>query len=122
MPSDEDRESRALPVSLYPELDGALLTRFVGALESGDTAGLAPLRAEEATEARRLVRFSRVTVSGAYGAGLDGALWKHPPGEPRPLHGPLLWRRQQARHLHHRLVTGRRPLLPRNPAGLTVVL
>ncbi|MEK2478966.1 CocE/NonD family hydrolase [Streptomyces noursei] len=85
VPSDEGRENRDLPVSLYPELDEALLTRFVDALESGDTIGLAPLRAAEAAEARRLVRFGRVTVPGADGAGLDGALWKHPPGEPRPL-------------------------------------
>ncbi|MFC4517893.1 CocE/NonD family hydrolase C-terminal non-catalytic domain-containing protein [Streptomyces ehimensis] len=85
VPPDEGRENRALPVNLHPELDEALLTRFVGALESGNTIGLAPLRAEEATEARRLVRFSRVTVPRAGGAGLDGALWKHPPGESRPL-------------------------------------
>ncbi|MFI0742248.1 CocE/NonD family hydrolase [Streptomyces sp. NPDC021100] len=84
-PSDEGRENPAQPVSLYPELDEALLTRFVDALESGDTIGPAPLRAEEVTAARRLVRFSRVTVPGAGGAGLDGALWKHPPGESRPL-------------------------------------
>lgn len=42
VPSDEGRENRDLPVSLYPELDEALLTRFVDALEGGTPSGWRP--------------------------------------------------------------------------------
>lgn len=84
VPSEEGRQDRL--VSLYPELDEALLTRFVEALELGDTRGLAPLRAAEVTAARHQLAFSRVKMPGADGEPqLDGALWKHPTGPPRPL-------------------------------------
>ncbi|MFF4225096.1 hypothetical protein ACX9I7_32505 [Streptomyces sp. L500] len=64
-------------------MDGALLTQFVAALETGDTKGLTPLHAKEASAARPLFRLVR--VPGTDGVRLDGALWKHTGGEPRPL-------------------------------------
>ncbi|WP_044377858.1 CocE/NonD family hydrolase [Streptomyces noursei] len=70
---------------LYPELDEAALAQIVNALESGDTAGLAPARAEEVDEARARVIFSRVRVPGEEGIELDGALWAPTGDGPFPV-------------------------------------
>lgn len=72
-------------LSLYPELDATALAAFVTALESGDVTGLSPARAADATEVRALVVFSRGKVTGAGGALLDAALWRHTGPQPRPV-------------------------------------
>ncbi|MGY0021288.1 CocE/NonD family hydrolase [Streptomyces sp. YJ-C3] len=76
---------RNVPVSLYPQLDEAALTRFVQALESGDTAGLSTERAAQATDARALAEVRRVQVPGAQGDELAGFLWKHGGSQERPV-------------------------------------
>ncbi|MFJ8740914.1 CocE/NonD family hydrolase [Embleya sp. NPDC127516] len=73
------------PTSLYPELDEATLTQVVEALETGNTGRLAPARVTEVEETRAQVEFSKVRVPGAGGDELDGALWLHRDGRPRPL-------------------------------------
>ncbi|QRX89948.1 CocE/NonD family hydrolase [Streptomyces noursei] len=80
VPPRDDRS-----VTFYPDLDEALLKRFVAALETGDTDGLAPRRAEAAEAARGLFRWVRVPGDDNGGVELDAGLWKHPAGEPRPL-------------------------------------
>ncbi|MFI6586861.1 CocE/NonD family hydrolase [Embleya sp. NPDC050493] len=73
------------PISLYPELDEATLTQVVEALETGQVGRLAPARAAEIEEARARADFSRVTVPGDRGVGLDGGLWLHRDDRSRPL-------------------------------------
>ncbi|MEU6894030.1 alpha/beta fold hydrolase [Streptomyces sp. NPDC046557] len=71
--------------SLYPELDATALATFVTALETGDVTGLSPARAADVAEVRSLVVFSRGKVTGAGGALLDAALWRHTGPQPRPV-------------------------------------
>ncbi|MFB6900795.1 CocE/NonD family hydrolase [Streptomyces hydrogenans] len=74
-----------MTTSLYPELDEAALAQIVSALESGNTSGLAPARAEEVTQARTAARFRLVRVPGAEGVELDGALWVQSGDTPAPV-------------------------------------
>ncbi|MFF1559928.1 alpha/beta fold hydrolase [Streptomyces sp. NPDC058279] len=71
--------------SLYPELDATALAAFVTALETGDVTGLSPARAADVAEVRSRVVFSRGKVTGAGGALLDAALWRHTGPQPRPV-------------------------------------
>lgn len=71
--------------SLYPELDATALAAFVAALETGDVTGLSPARSTDVAEVRSLAVFSRGKVTGAGGALLDAALWRHTGPQPRPV-------------------------------------
>ncbi|MFB7513552.1 CocE/NonD family hydrolase [Streptomyces sp. NPDC056144] len=68
---------------LYPQLDEAVLTQFVTALEGG-TSTLSAELAEETNQARGLIQFSRVRVPVG-GAELDAALWTPKGAGPFPV-------------------------------------